>query len=143
MPTTTTPGWDALAVGVEAEPFVDEPLSRTDIVRYQGASGDLNPIHHDDDFARAAGYPGAFSVGMLAAGILGAYATAWFGAANLRRFKVRFRAQAWPGDVLTYRARIAALREETGDRFVDIELSATRPDGEIHVEGWATFAVPA
>jgi acyl dehydratase len=33
------------------------PITRTDIVRYQGASGDFNPIHHDDDFAKSAGFP--------------------------------------------------------------------------------------
>ena len=47
------------------------PLTRTDFVRYQGASGDFNPIHHDDEFAQSAGYPTVFSVGMLQAGILG------------------------------------------------------------------------
>jgi len=56
---------------------------------------------------------------------------------------VRFRAQAWPGDVLTYRARVAARREEAGERLVDLELSVTRPSGEVHVEGWATFVVPS
>ncbi|WP_419469377.1 MaoC/PaaZ C-terminal domain-containing protein [Candidatus Frankia alpina] len=46
------------------------PLTMTDIVRYQGASGDLNPMHHDDELARGAGYPQAFGVGMLGAGYL-------------------------------------------------------------------------
>ena len=46
------------------------PINRTDFVRYQGASGDFNPIHHDEEFAKAAGYPSVFSVGMLQAGIL-------------------------------------------------------------------------
>jgi acyl dehydratase len=40
----------------------------TDVVRYQGASGDMNPMHHDDELARGAGYPEAFGVGMLGAG---------------------------------------------------------------------------
>ena len=33
------------------------PITRTDIVRYAGASGDLNPIHHDEGFATSAGFP--------------------------------------------------------------------------------------
>jgi acyl dehydratase len=90
---------------------VDSPLTVTDFVRYQGASGDMNPIHHDTDFAKAAGYPGPFAVGMLQAGVLSTYATDWLGASNLRRFKVQFREQAWPGDVLTYTGKVVATRE--------------------------------
>ena len=41
------------------------PISRTDIVRYQGASGDFNPVHHDELFARAAGYPAPLGIGMF------------------------------------------------------------------------------
>lgn len=38
-------------VGDVREPFADTPLKVTDFVRYQGASGDMNPIHHDSAFA--------------------------------------------------------------------------------------------
>jgi acyl dehydratase len=133
--------WTALSVGTEHHPFTDHPLTRTDFVRYQGASGDMNPIHHDDQFAQAAGFPSVFAVGMLAAGKLGTYATDWMGPANIRRFKVQFREQAWPGDVLTYRGTVVGKREEAGERLVDLELSATRQTGVTHLKGWATFAV--
>ncbi|MBX6722190.1 MAG: hypothetical protein IRY92_02970, partial [Dactylosporangium sp.] len=69
------------------EPRVIGPITLTDIVRYQGASGDMNPIHHDESFARAAGLPGPVSIGMLHAGYLATYATDWLGAANVRRFR--------------------------------------------------------
>ena len=61
----------------------------------------------------------------------------------MRRFKVQFREQAWPGDVLTYAGKVVAKREEDGERLVDLELSATRQTGGVHLKGWATFAVPA
>ena len=127
-------------VGTEREPFVDSPLTVTDFVRYQGASGDMNPIHHDTEFAKAAGYPGPFAVGMLQAGVLSTYATDWLGAPNLRRFKVQFREQAWPGDVLTYSGKVVATREEHGETLVDVELACTRQTGGVHLKGWATFA---
>ncbi len=47
------------------------PITRKHIVRYAGASGAFNPIHHDEEFARAAGMPGVFSIGMHSAGLLG------------------------------------------------------------------------
>jgi acyl dehydratase len=133
--------WDLLAVGGEREPFVDDPLTITDFVRYQGASGDMNPIHHDTAFAQRAGYPGPFAVGMLQAGILAGYVADWLGPENVRRFKVRFREQVWPGDVLTYRGRVAAKREEAGERRVDLELTCTRQTGGVHLQGWATFVL--
>src|SRR5262249_6185351 len=76
-------------------PLVVGPLTRTDIVRYQGASGDMNPLHHDETFARAAGYNAPLAIGMLGAGLLATYATDWLGAENIRRFRIRFRAQVW------------------------------------------------
>ena len=94
------PNWDELTVGTDAPPREYGPITRTDIVAYQGASGDFNPIHHDDEFAQSAGYPGAFSVGMLQAGILASYVTDWLGARNVRTFGVQFREQVWPGDQL-------------------------------------------
>ena len=130
-----------LEVGVKAPPFTDAPLTRTDFVRYQGASGDMNPIHHDDEFARAAGFPSVFAVGMLQAGVLATYVTDWLGAAQVRRFKVQFREQAWPGDVLTYQAEVVGRREEGGEQLVDLELQVTRRGGGVHLKGWASVAV--
>jgi acyl dehydratase len=135
--------WDALDVGSEHEPFTDSPLTVTDFVRYQGASGDMNPIHHDAAFAERAGYPTPFAVGMRQAGVLATYATDWLGPENVRRFKVQFREQAWPGDQLTYRGVVIGKREEDGERLVDLELSVTRQTGGTHLRGWATFTVPA
>jgi len=134
--------WDDLGEGAENEPRQIGPLSRTDFVRYQGASGDFNPIHHDEEFARSAGFPTVFSVGMLQAGALGAYATDWLGPENVRRFGVQFREQVWPGDTLTLTGRVAARRVEGDERLVDLELLATRQTGGTAIKGWATFVVP-
>jgi acyl dehydratase len=123
----------------EPKPRVFGPLTRTDIVRYQGASGDMNPVHHDELFARAAGYETPLVVGMLNAGLLATYATDWLGAANVRRFRIRFRAQVWPGDSLTCTGTV--LKEYDGEegRLVDVELSCARQTSQVAVQAWATF----
>jgi acyl dehydratase len=131
----------AVSVGDVREPFVDKPLTVSDFVRYQGASGDMNPIHHDTTFAAKAGYPTPFAVGMLAAGIVSTYATDWLGPENIRLLRVQFREQAWPGDVLTYTGTVTAVRQVAGDQLVDIELSCTRQTGGKHLVGWATFNI--
>src|SRR5436853_1867726 len=98
--------WEEIREGNEPPEKKIGPLTITDFVRYQGASGDMNPIHHDAEFAQRAGYPGPFAVGMLQAGMLATYGTDRFGPENMRRFKVQFREQAWPGDVITYRGTV-------------------------------------
>jgi acyl dehydratase len=132
---------DELVVGAELDPFVDKPLTVTDFVRYQGASGDMNPAHHDTEFAQRAGFPTPFAVGMLQAGVLATYLTDQFGASAVRRFKVQWKEQAWPGDVLTYAATIVGTREENGQHLVDLEATVTRQTGGVHLQGWATFVV--
>jgi acyl dehydratase len=134
--------WDDLVEGTKADPREFGPLSRTDFVRYQGASGDFNPIHHDEEYAKGAGFPTVFSVGMLQAGILGAYATDWLGATNVRRFGFQFREQVWPGDTLTCTGEVTKRYDEDGERKVDLELLCTRQDGGTAIKGWATFVVP-
>jgi acyl dehydratase len=131
--------WDDLHVGAEAASREYGPLTRTDFVRYQGASGDFNPIHHDDEFAQSAGYPSAFSVGMLQAGILATYATDWLGPRNVRKFGVQFREQVWPGDELTCSAVVVA--RDDAARTVDLELLCTRQTGGTAIKGTATFVV--
>jgi acyl dehydratase len=134
--------WDDLVEGTKAEPREFGPLSRTDFVRYQGASGDFNPIHHDEDYAKGAGFPSVFSVGMLQAGILGTYVTDWLGAANVRRFVVQFRDQVWPGDTLTCTGEVVKRYEEDGEGKVDLELLCSRQTGGTAIKGWATFVMP-
>ena len=123
------------------EPFVVGPLTRTDIVRYQGASGDMNPLHHDEAFARAAGYDAPLAVGMLGAGLLASYAAGWLGASNVRRFRIRFLAQAWPGDTLTCTGEVVREHDGQDGPLADIELSCARQTGEVAVRAWATFVL--
>ena len=53
--------------------LVKEPVSRTQLVKYAGASGDYNPIHYDDEAARAGGLEGVIAHGMLSMGFLGQF----------------------------------------------------------------------
>lgn len=129
-----------LEAGTELPSRSFGPLSRTDFVRYQGASGDFNPIHHDEEFARSAGFPGVFSVGMLQAGLLATYCTDLLGAENVRRFKVSFREQVWPGDSLVASGVVTGVYEAEEEPRVDVELTMARQGGGVAITGLATFA---
>ncbi len=113
------------------------PLSRTDFVRYAGAGGDLNPIHHDDEFARAAGMPSVFGMGMLHAGILGTRLARWVGPNSIRTFTVRFSGQVWPGDVLTFAGHVDAVDEQ----LAEISMTVTRQTGDVAMSAKATVLV--
>ena len=112
------------------------PLTRTDIVRYAGA-GDFNPIHHDEEFARAAGMPSVFGIGMHSAGLLGQYLARWVGLPNVLRFGVRLTGQVWPGDTLLLAGKVDRVDEDDGERLAHIALTVTRQTGDLVVKGTA------
>jgi peroxisomal enoyl-CoA hydratase 2 len=137
-----TPSFEDLSVGDEAPPLVVENVSRTNFVRYAGASGDFNPMHHDDTVATSVGNPSVFGHGMLTAGLMARVVKDWFGPEALRHLQVRFSRQVWPGETLTCKATVTALREDDGVDLADLELRVENEEGEPKLTGSATAAVP-
>src|SRR6185295_16433222 len=121
--------------GDEIPAFVVENLTRTDLVRYAGASGDFNPIHHDQTFAEKAGLPTVFSHGMLNAGFVGKCVTDYVGRENLRYFKVRFATRVWPGDTVTCKGKVTRKYEENGQRLIEGQVVALNQKGETAIFG--------
>ena len=118
------------------------PITRTDIVRYAGASGDFNPIHHDEGVATAAGYPSVFSIGMLQAGLLATCVTDWLGADAVGAFSVQFRKQVWPGDVLTCSGSVKSVERDGDMARVVLSITCDR-DSEAVMTGEAEFNLDA
>src|SRR6201995_3414138 len=132
----------ALKVGDIHSELVVENLSRTQIVQYAGASGDYNPLHSDEVYTtQAAGYPSVFAHGMLTMGLTGKMLTNYVGDGRLTKFGVRFTNQVWPGDTLDAKATVAAIREEGGQRYVDLTVSTTNQDGKEVVSGLASARI--
>ena len=127
----------------DTAPQLAHTLTRTDLVQYAGASGDFNPMHHDEIKAQAAGLPSVFGHGMFSAGLLGKAVTDYVGLPNLRRFKLRFTKQTWPGDVLTARVTVKDKRKDDGDNLVDLDCELVNGDGVAVVSGEATAALPS
>ncbi|SNT12174.1 MaoC/PaaZ C-terminal domain-containing protein [Rhodococcoides kyotonense] len=98
------------------------PITQTDIVRFAGAGGDFNPLHHDPEFVRASGFPGVIAMGQLHAGILGSYLTDWVGVERVREFGVRFVAPVFVGDNLAFDGTVSS--SESG--IAEISLKVTR-----------------
>ena len=136
--TVTT--YDAVSVG-ETRSLEFPKLTRTMFVKYAGASGDFNPMHHDDTIATQVGNPSVFGHGMLSMGLAARVLKDWFGAESLRRLQVRFAKQVWPGDVLTCTAVVIGKREDSGEHLVDLDLTVANQDGVTAITGSATAAV--
>lgn len=128
-----------LAVGDVRERVLTDALTRTQIVMYAGASGDFHPLHTDERFARdAAGFPGVFAHGMLTMGMTARALTDWVGDGRLLRYGVRFSQPVWPGDRLTTRLTVTAVREQDGEPVVDLDVVTVNGDDATVVSGYAT-----
>ncbi|CAN5119587.1 hypothetical protein BH09ACT8_BH09ACT8_62540 [soil metagenome] len=130
-----------LTVGERIPPRVFE-VTRAAVVRYAGASGDLNPLHYDDDAARSAGMSGAFAHGMFSAGCLATSITDAAGIDALTRFAVRFRGQARLGATLTSETVVTCARPTPRGALVDLDCRLLDEDAAVIVSANAVLAIP-
>jgi acyl dehydratase len=103
------------------------PISRLDLVRYAGASGDFNPIHWNERFAKSVGLPDVIAHGMYTMATAVRVVTDWVGDPGaVVEYGVRFtRPVVVPdpeGASLTVAGRVAGVR---ADGLLDVELTAT------------------
>ena len=101
-------------------------VDRAKLKAYADASGDQNPIHQDEAFAKSVGLPNVISHGMLTMALVGNYVTQWAGgAAAVKEFSARFmKPVIVPADEKVDITVSAVVREVYGDQ-ITIELSAT------------------
>ena len=128
----------SLAEGDTGPELVVEKVDRASFVRYAGASGDFNPIHWNEEFAKSAGYPTVFAQGMWTAGVLATFLTNWVGESNVRRFRTRFVGQVWPGEKIVCSGEVTKVYESNGEKRAEIALSVHNDKGERKIDGDAT-----
>jgi acyl dehydratase len=102
-------------------------LTRDNLVRYAGASGDFNPIHYRDDIAQSVGLPGVLAHGMLTMGLAVQPVSNWVGdPARIMDYQVRFTrpvlVDGASGADVTVTATVGALEDET--KIARIDLTA-------------------
>ncbi len=71
------------------------PVSRADLVKYAGASGDFNPIHWNQDFAQNVGLPNVIAHGMFTMGAAVGLVTEWAGDAGASSITKRVSPSPW------------------------------------------------
>jgi acyl dehydratase len=137
------PYFEDVQVGDDLPALVKGPIQQIQLTRYAGASGDFNPIHQDDEFAKAAGMGGVFAHGMLSMGFVAQAVTDWAGAGRVRKIGVRFTALVRLKDTVTCRGRVLAKSSKDDVHTVDVEIWAETQKGDRVVTGKATVALPS
>ena len=130
---------DKVCVGEKIPDLVIEPVTRSTLALYAGASGDHNPIHIDLDFARKAGMNDVFAHGMLIMAYLGRAITNIAPQSSLRNFNVRFSSITNVGNVLTCSGQVKKIYNHDNKRLVVLDLMVADGTGDIKVSGTATI----
>ncbi len=137
--------FEDLAVGDEI-PSLSRVVTREDVKRYADASGDQNPLHQSDEFARAVGFPGIIAHGMYTMGHLALCLTDWLGdPALLQRLNVQFRAPVFMQETIVAGGRVRTLDPGTRTAVLDVWVTVEREGAAEHPikRGEAEIVFPA
>ncbi|MCA1021170.1 MaoC/PaaZ C-terminal domain-containing protein [Halobacillus litoralis] len=88
-------------------------VTRLDLIKYAGASGDYNPIHTIDEEAEKAGLPGVIAHGMWTMGSLAKLFTPFYEDGFIQDYSIRFQGMVFVGDVLTLHADVVSHEAST------------------------------
>jgi len=127
--------FEGVHVGDELPALAKAPVDRVQLARYAGASGDFNPVHVDEVYARGIGMPSVYAPGMLVMGFLGQLVSDWARGAQLRKYSVRFIKMVWPGDTVVCKGRVIDRFGDSGRYYADLELWAENQKGELVMKG--------
>ena len=118
------PTFDSLKVGDEIPALKIPPIFRHTLALYCGASGDHNPIHVDQDYAKSAGLDDVIAHGMLSAGYLARMLTNWVPQSTIRSINNRFTAMTHIGDSVNCTAKVVEKFEKGNEKLVRLEMQA-------------------
>jgi len=122
--------FDDLAVGQELPSFA-RTVTREDVKAYADASGDQNPLHQDDEVARAAGFPRVVAHGMYTMGTLASWLVDWLGdPAALIRMQVHFRAPVFVDDSIECGGRVRSLDPRARTAVLEVWVRVDRDGAE-------------
>lgn len=112
------------------------PVTRIDLIKYAGASGDFNPIHTIDEEAEKAGLPGIIAHGMWTMGNLAKLFTPYFQEGFIEFYQIRFAGMVFLSDVLTLKATV----KEVTNSYTEFEVKTINQDGKDVIKGKVRFS---
>ncbi|CDQ19031.1 MaoC/PaaZ C-terminal domain-containing protein [Halobacillus karajensis] len=124
-----------LQAGESLESVTLPPVSRLDLIKYAGASGDYNPIHTIDEEAKKAGLPGVIAHGMWTMGNLAKLFTPYYEEGFIQDYSIRFKGMVFLNDRITLHAVVDDNKEEE----MTFDVCAKNQKGKNVIEGHVTF----
>lgn len=141
-PKLEGPYFEDVQVGFELT-LKKPPITRLQIAKFAGASGDFNPSHVDEDIARDVGkMGGVFAHGMIGMGFIGQMLTDWLWDRPLRMFSTRALLIVRPGNSITCFGKVTRKWVEDEDNLVEFEVGARNQKGELTHSGKAIALLP-
>ena len=145
--------FEAIKIGDAIPNYASGPITRTHLVRYAGASGDFNPLHHDETFAKMIGLDSIIAHGMLIMGITGEAITTWVENKYLRKMSVQFLSMTQPVDwnnventkpraTITISGKVVKKYEENGEKRIHCSIVAKDALGSRKLDGFFIVALP-
>lgn len=120
-----------MQIGHSVKEIQLDPVSRIDLIKYAGASGDFNPIHTIDDEAVKAGLPGIIAHGMWTMGNLAKLFTEYYEEGFIQDYAIRFRGMVFLNDVITLKATMTDNKENV----LHFVVQAVNQDGKDVLKG--------
>ena len=106
---------------------VPKVVKREDVKAYADASGDQNPLHQDDNFARSVGFPGIIAHGMFSMAHLTNSISDWLGDPGaLKRIKVQFRAPVFMDETLVAKGTVSSVDPSTKTATLSVSAEVDR-----------------
>ncbi len=138
---TTQPKTAFVKVGDTIPALTTEPITRTTLALYAGASGDHNPMHIDSDFAKRAGESDVFAHGMLSMAYLSRALLGYAPQSAVRSFGVRFASIVRVGEQVTCTGQVVEVFQANGETRAKLDLTATTSKGVVALKGEAVIAL--
>ena len=111
-------------------PTLERVVTREDVKEYADASGDQNPLHLNDDAAKAAGFPGVIAHGMYTMSYLATSIVRWAGDVSaLTRLRVQFRAPVFAGETIVAGGTVIDVQADRRTATLDVWVTVER-DGK-------------
>ncbi|HVA90631.1 MAG TPA: MaoC/PaaZ C-terminal domain-containing protein [Chloroflexota bacterium] len=126
-------------VGIELPPLTLPPVTRLDLIKYAGASGDFNPIHTIDAAAADAELPGVIQHGMLTMAKVGLLFSPYLESGFISLIEVRFAGMVAVGDQLTVSGQVTEIAKRDDETIAHIDVTVRNQRDQVMLAGQVEF----
>ena len=125
-------------------PSLNKKPEREQLVKYAAGSGDFNPLHYDDEFAKNQGVPGVIAHGRFKYASLGQLVSDWMGyQGRIKKISCQYRGMDFLDQPFTCKGLVKRKYEEDGQKLVELEVWTENGEGQKTTPGTAIVALPS